>query len=219
MTARESINATIPTLQKSFSSDKALRWMDDFKLDQLPVVEDEQYLGLVQRHSLEDDDVVSLSDAPLVYTHVYASENQHFFEAIALACTHTIDVIPVLSLDKKYLGAISIRDVALMIAKSFAVNAEGGIFTLSVDGMHYSLAEISRIVEANNARVLSSFIELDKDTPHRLLVTLKVNTTDLRFILASFERFNYKVIAHYQDHPIEDGTRERLGMLLKYLEM
>lgn len=222
MTARESINPAIPTLQKSFAVEKALHWMDEFSIDQLPMVEAQTYLGLVKRESLEmaeEDEILTLSAVALDHPEVYASENQHFLEAIAIACECSLDIVPVLSDDKKYIGAISVREAAMTIARLFAVHTKGGIFTLSVDSIHYSLAEISRIVEANNARVLSSFVELDKDTPHRLFVTLKVNTTELRFILASFERFNYKVIAQYHDQPIEDGTKERLGMLLKYLEM
>jgi predicted transcriptional regulator len=221
MTAKESINPNIPTVTAQDTASKVLEWMDDFKVDQLPYTESGKYLGLVKRNTLElllDEESI-LEGIELYHSSINATENQHFFEALSLAGEYLLEVVPVLNSEKEYLGAINMRDVATMIAKSFAVNSIGSIFTLSIEGIHYSLAEISRIVESNNARVLSSFVEIDKDSPSKLLVTLKVNTKELKFILATFERFNYHIVAHYLDDTIEDGSKERLGILLKYLEI
>ncbi|GAB4332372.1 MAG: hypothetical protein OHK0038_08020 [Flammeovirgaceae bacterium] len=221
MTAKESINPNIPTVTAQNTASKALEWMDNFKLDQLPFTDNGKYLGLVTRNTLEMimDEDSTLEGIELFHSSINATENQHFFEALSLAGEYSLEIVPVLNVDKEYLGAINMRDVAMVIAKSFAVNSIGSIFTLSIEGIHYSLSEISRIVESNNARVLSSFVEIDKDSPSRLLVTLKVNTKDLKFILASFERFNYQIVAHYLNESIDDGFKERLGILLKYLEI
>ena len=57
----------------------------------------------------------------------------------------------------------------------------------------YSLAELSRLVEENNARILSSSVRQDPADVGKIKVTLKINLEDISSIVATFERFEYKI--------------------------
>jgi hypothetical protein len=83
----------------------------------------------------------------------------------------------------------------------------------------YSLAEISRLIEENRARVLSSIVKEDPLDPGKIRLTLKLNELDLSRIVATLERFNYKVIGRYQESKPLGSEKERIDMLLRYLDI
>jgi hypothetical protein len=81
------------------------------------------------------------------------------------------------------------------------------------------LAEISRLVEENHAKILSSIIKEDPLDPGKIRLTLKINQADMSRIVATLERFNYKVIGRYQETKPIENERERIDMLLRYLDI
>jgi len=83
----------------------------------------------------------------------------------------------------------------------------------------YSLSEISRLIEAEDAKILSSSIKDDDFDKTMLRLTLKINQIDLSRIVATLERFGYKIIARYQESNVTDNQKERLDILLKYLDI
>jgi len=91
---------------------------------------------------------------------------------------------------------------------------------LSMDLIDYSLAEICRYVEENNAKVISSIMIEDPMDKGKIKITLKINQLDLSRIVATLERFSYRVIGRYQEtNTANSGEQERLDLLLKYLDI
>jgi seryl-tRNA(Sec) selenium transferase len=84
---------------------------------------------------------------------------------------------------------------------------------------NYSLAEISRHVESNDIKILSAFVVEDEQDSSMIKLTLKFNKTDLSRLVATFERYNYKIIAKFQETELLSNDKERLDMLLKYLSI
>jgi hypothetical protein len=95
----------------------------------------------------------------------------------------------------------------------------GGILVLSMDLIDYSLAEISRYVEENNAKVISSTMTEDPMDKGKIKLTLKINKKDLKRIAATLERFNYKVIGRYQENAAASGEKDKIDLLLRYLDI
>ena len=53
-----------------------------------------------------------------------------------------------------------------------------------------------------------------------LLLSLKLDVTDLSPLLQSFERFNYNVVYYFsREGEVTDTQKERLAELIYYLEM
>jgi hypothetical protein len=120
----------------------------------------------------------------------------------------------------KYMGVITVQDIMSSFAQTAAVQMPGGVLVLSMDLIDYSLAEICRYVEENNAKVISSIMIEDPLDKGKIKITLKINQLDLSRIVATLERFGYRVIGRYQETAISSsGEQERLDMLLKYLDM
>ena len=83
----------------------------------------------------------------------------------------------------------------------------------------YSLAEIARLVESNNAKILSSSLKEDELDISKIKLTVKINQTDITHVIATLERFGYKVIAKYQETGQMEDQKERLDILMKYLDI
>ena len=83
----------------------------------------------------------------------------------------------------------------------------------------YSLTDIARIVESNNAHVMNLFV-LPIVDGNTLLISIKLNLIDVSPVLMSLERFNYKIVYYLmKEGVVTDTHKERLDELLYYLDM
>ena len=98
-----------------------------------------------------------------------------------------------------------------------SIKEPGGIVVLEISNKSNSLAHIAQIAESGNAQILSSYIQSFPDST-RLEVTLKLNRTDISAIVASFSRYDYSVVATYNDIK-NDSTQDRYDQLMNYLDI
>ncbi|MGI6074084.1 MAG: hypothetical protein ACOYEA_05540 [Fermentimonas sp.] len=83
----------------------------------------------------------------------------------------------------------------------------------------YSLANIAHIIESNDAKILSLYVNTLNDGTD-LRISIKLNISDPSPVVMSLERFNYNVTNYYmQDEEITLRHKERLDELMYYLEM
>jgi hypothetical protein len=208
-------------LKISDTAQKAKTWMEELHLYQLPVVEDLHYKGLVsEERLLESDDLsVKLSLIKLESENIFVKAGTHFYDVVKLALKNKMQVIAVLDDNSEFLGVISVNDTASAIAQMFASQGPGGIIVLALKEIDYSLSQISRLVESNDSKILSSFVVTDERDPSYIKVTLKLNRSDLTRIIATFERYDYRIVAHFQESELISADKDRLDMLFKYLNI
>ncbi|MEQ8926802.1 MAG: CBS domain-containing protein [Fulvivirga sp.] len=221
MIAEELINHMIPPLKLKDDAHKAMLWMEELRSNELPVVDHEKFIGIITEEMiLEVNDVDKhISDFELKHTVCTVSNKSHFYEVLKVSSEQHAKMVAVLNEDKKYIGVITVQDTVTAFAQSAAVQVPGGIIVLSINSIDYSLAEISRLVEENNAKILSSSIKEDELDNSKMRLTLKINKLDLTAIIATLERFEYRIIARFQETKVDDNQQERLDMLLKYLDI
>ncbi|MEO5912503.1 MAG: CBS domain-containing protein [Pelobium sp.] len=218
MIASELISDVIPALKTSDTVQKVLERMSEFRVEHLPIVNDTQFLGL-----LSDDDLIEVVDLDtpvgalsLSQLNPYVLDSQHIYDVIRVFYERKITVVPVLDAKFVYLGLISINSMTEYMAKLTAVSVPGGIIVLEINSRDNSLAHIAQIVESENAQVLSSYIDNQKDSS-QLQVTLKVNKTDITQIVASFLRYEYVVLATFNNSDDKTGISDRFDSLMNYL--
>lgn len=98
-------------------------------------------------------------------------------------------------------------------------DTENSLVVIEISLVDYTLTDIARIVESNNARIMNVFI-LPVADGNTLIVSIKLNLLDISPVLMSLERFNYKVL-HYEmkEGVVTETHKERLDELLYYLNM
>lgn len=221
MIAEELINHMVPPLKVTDDAHKAIVWMEEFRCNFLPVVDDGELLGFISEEIImESNDIEkNLGGFELVAKGCAVSQDAHFFDILRVAGEHKLNMVAVLNEEKKYAGIITVQDVMASFAQTASVQMPGGILVLSMDLIDYSLAEISRYVEENNAKIISSTMVEDPMDRGKIKITIKINQLDLSRIVATLERFGYRVIGRYQEATRDDDSKERLDMLMKYLNM
>ena len=221
MIAEELINHMVPPLKVTDDAHKAIVWMEEFRCNFLPVVDNGTLQGFISEEIImESNDIEKrVGDFNLTGKACTVSLESHFFDILRVAGEHKLNMVAVLNEEGKYAGIITVQDVMSSFAQTASVQMPGGILVLSMDLIDYSLAEISRYVEENNAKVISSTMVEDSLDHGKIKLTLKINQMDLSRIVATLERFGYRVIGRYQEAPRDDDSKERLDMLMKYLNM
>lgn len=220
MFARELISDAIPPLKTSDSVQKVFDRMAEFRVNHLPIVNNRQFLGL-----LSDNDIVEVADysdavgsLSLSLYNPSVQEDQHVYDVIRLFYEQKLSIVPVLDKNGDYLGVISINCMMEYMATLTSVKEPGSVIVLEISDRNNSLAHMAQIVESDNAQVLSSYLRSFPDST-RIEVTLKVNKLDVSGIVASFNRYDYTVLATFNNSSPGDGTTDRYDQLMNYLDM
>jgi acetoin utilization protein AcuB len=219
--AAELINYMIPPLKVTDDAHKAVVWIEEFRCNHLPVVENGKLLGFISEEIILESNEIDkrLGDFRLEGEDCFVSLDSHFYDILKVAGDNKLGIVAVLDEDQHYAGVITVQDVMTSFAQSAAVQMPGSILVLSMDLIDYSLAEICRYIEENNAKVLSSTLVEDPMDKGKIKLTLKINQDDLSRIVATLERFGYRVIARYRETKREDEGKERIDLLMRYLNI
>ena len=211
----------IPPLKLTDDGHKAIVWMEELRTNQLPVIEKGRFLGFITEEIIleENNSKLLVSNYYLEGEDCFVLENQHFYDVIRAAVDHDLQMVSVLSESGSFQGVIGLEDTISAFAESTAVQEPGAILVLSMNHRDYSLAEISRLVEGEGVRVLSSTVNSDTKDSTLLRVTLKLNKTEVSHITAALERFGYKIIGRFQEEQIKSNDQERFDLLMRYLNI
>lgn len=211
----------IPPLKVTDDAHKAVVWIEEFRCNHLPVVENGKLLGFISEEAILESNEIEkrLGDFRLEGEDCFVSLDSHFYDILKVAGDNKLGIVAVLDEDNHYAGVITVQDVMTSFAQSAAVQMPGSILVLSMDLIDYSLAEICRYIEENNAKVLGSTLVEDPMDKGKIKLTLKINQDDLSRIVATLERFGYRVIARYRETKREDEGKERIDLLMRYLNI
>lgn len=218
MVALDLISDSIPPLRTSDTGEIALQLMSDYQVKQLPIVNNQQFLGLISEEDILESGLIEepIGSQQLSYHKPFALANDHLYQVMKIAANLRLSIIPVIDDANNYKGLITLEILLQEFAKSSAISDPGGIFVLEVGMRDYSLTEISRIVEGNDATILSMYTSSHNDSTKRE-ITIKVDKEDIKRILTSFERYGYKVIGSFQKSDMGDDLKDRYDSLIRYL--
>lgn len=220
MYAASLISYSVPPLKMTDTGVKAQLWMNDFHVRHLPVVKDGKLVGI-----LSEDEVLNFMDAESTIEasqpellHKFVSAQKHLYDIMKLVVNFNLTVIPVLNDSGEYMGLITVEDLIKKLADTGSITHPGGVLVLEMAPRDYSLSEIARIIELENATILSSFISSPFGTDN-LELTLKLNKEDLKHIVATLERFEYNVKSSFYESDYIDSLQDRYDELMRYLNV
>ena len=220
MLAAELIDPMLPALKSSDSVGQALDWMQEHRVGQLVLTGQGEYRGIVSEDILLDvaDDQQPLSSVMRLFEQTFVLEDQHLFEVLSVVIQQQMQVVAVLTEGREFVGTISVNELLKHFAQELGVQDPGAILILNLNERDYSLTEISRLVESNNVKIISShFSSAAYGMPDRSRLTLKLNRRDITPVLSTLERFGYQIEAAFANTPVESIDQERLDSLLRYL--
>lgn len=192
---------------------------DEYRVSHLPIVSDKgKFLGLLSEKEAFDmyDSQKNVKDNNIPFQKDFLKDGDSLFQSIKLMSDHQLSLIPVICDKEMYKGYLLPIDVITQLGLNTSISSEGGLISLKIQNHDYSLNEISRIIESDNAVITTLYIEDVADEPC-MLVHLKINTEDLARIIRSLERFKYNVFYTYQSSSLDDDTEFRFNSFMKFL--
>jgi len=219
--AYEFINNLIPPLKPTDKAKMALSWMEEIRTNVLPVIENSAFLGF-----LTDDQIYTknkpeskIAKLDLICPACFVYLDKHIYDVIKVSSEFDINMVAVIDRDKKYLGVVTMEDAIGAFADTLSIQSHGAVLVLSMYMTDYSLFEIARIIESENAKILSSFISNDPLDDSKIKLTLKLDKTELRHIKATLERFGFKILDQYQEENNLSEDQERIDNLFRFLNI
>jgi acetoin utilization protein AcuB len=219
MLCKELISNLIPALSTKDTPNRALQIMDEYHLSQLPILQADNYIGMVLENELLDLDVTDKPFHMLHFECIQAAipQDAHIYEALKLVKDFKLNIIPVVTEDRKYLGSISQENLLQELANGTQYAKNGGVIVLGIEENNYSLSQIARIAESDNINIWS--VNLSNAEDGQLLITLKTNKQDVRSLVASLERFNYQILEVHSLHNDNLDVQDNYESFMKYINM
>ena len=220
MLAQELINNILPQLQLTDTVSTALQLMNDFKINHLPVVSDDKYLGLIREDDLldEENQKISIGFFENDFIHASVVYNKHFLNAVTISNHYQTNLIPVVNESNELIGSIAGQGLLAALGNFSGANETGAIIVLEMERSQFSISEISRIVESDGAVILHLNMTI-KPESSLLNVTIHLNKREISTIIAAFERYDYTISYYSGEELFENEIDINYRHLMNYLDI
>jgi len=220
MIAPEIISDFTTALQIDESGEHALIQMHEHNMSQLPVLDGNKYVGLVTM-----EDVINMKhlSKPLKnfgdkLRKPFVMHTAHIFDVMKAALDFNVRVVPVVDEHHHYLGLVSAESCLRAFATLNSVKSPGAIIEMQIAQPEFSLTEIARLAAENDVAILAFYSGLDAQTGI-MNITLKLNTTDVTSLMATFERFSYDIKEVHNEVAYSEDLKDRYDALMRYLNV
>lgn len=219
MLVSEITQSAIPVLHYDDTVEEAIELLQQNNVQHLPVLNEEKYEGLLSLDELitaENSDLIGSLKNKCI--HVSIPSNQHFLSALKIMVTADVSVLPVLSPANEYSGSISHQKLLNALYAHLNCDEPGGIFVVEMTRQNFSVGELCRLVETNDAFIT----QLNTHAEHLsglLIVTFKINKTEVSDVLATLQRYEYAVRYYFGEEHYENELKENFENLMSYLNV
>lgn len=218
MLTRELISNSIPYLHKNDKVYHALQLMNDYHVAHLPVVEEEKFLGIISEEQLlHSDDDYHLDQLAISDDGTSVQANDHFLKAIQVAVLNKLSVVPVIE-NGQMLGIVTYNDLLKNASNFMSLNQPGALIVLELESKAFSISEINKIVESNDAQITQLNTYTDSETGLSQ-VTLRINKLEVSDIISTFQRYEYNVKYYFGEELYENELRSNYDNLMHFINI
>ena len=219
MLVAQLLQTDYPTLQLSDKVAFALQLMEDYEVQDLPVVIGEAFSGCITKDDLLDaDEEATIATLQYQFINSTVKRDEYFLAALKLLVENNTTLIAVANDSKEYLGVVTSSSLLEQLSIYVGAGEPGGVIVLEIDRRNYSFGEISRLVETNDAYItqLNSYTEASTGLA---IVSLKVNKVEISDIIATFHRYEYVVRYYFGEEQYTNELKDNYNHLMAYLNI
>jgi acetoin utilization protein AcuB len=220
MIARELITNDVPPIRSSETVEKALNWLDEFKVSHLAVVDGTQYQGLISEDILYDaaSSDMTIAELNVTLNRPFIYEDRHIYEVMKMVSEMQLSIAPILDKSDNYMGMTTLPALMNLISNTTSISEPGSVIVLELNQNDYSLGHLAQIIEGDDTKILSTYITSATDST-LMEVTIKVNRKNIQGVLQALARYDYVVNASYSEVDYQEDMKDRFDSLMKYLDM
>lgn len=217
MFVSEYISRDYPTFSPEDPAEEAYEICRSFGFTHIFIEEEGYFAGALRQDFLEDFLESRLSDLRVHYEKFALPADAGVLESLPVFHTYNTSVVPIISREERYEGYVECRDVFAELSRYPLFSEAGAVLTLQTPAAHWSMSEISQIVEGSNGRIHGVFISrINTDS---IEITLKISSGGLSSIEETFERYGYIIINKHYQNERDELMRQRFDFLQKYIEV
>lgn len=219
MLVAQLLQTDYPMLHLTDKVSFALQLMEDYEIQDLPVVVNEIFTGSVSKESLLDEDEENvIATLQTNFSNNCVKKEEFFLSALKGIVENDSTLIAVINDSKEYLGVITSSVLLEQLSIYVGTVEPGGIIVLEVERRNYSFGEISRLVETNDAYItqLNTYTEIDTGL---VIVSIKINKVEISDIIATFHRYDYVVRYYFGEEQFTNELKDNYNHLMAYLNI
>ncbi len=220
MIVEQIANDGLPTLRLDDSVQKSVALMLENKVFELPVLDEGSLIGVASWSKLDlEDQNEPIGAFRHDFRQIAVQQYSNISEALFLMRDFGVTMLPVINSKNELVATLSQNDILLYFSKILGGSSKNDAVLVLEMGVHdYSLSQIARLTESNNAQIMSSFVSAP-DQNMNIMVTLQFNVSDLTYIVATLERFDYHIVYQFHQSNVSSVYDERYESLMKYLSI
>ena len=221
LNAIDIISLSIPEIDIKITEKEINAILDSNAIDYYPVIESSKYLGLISRNSLQTQkNNLEFPFSDIIRSDIFIHYDSHIFNILDYFISNECSVLPVLNEHNSFLGCINSESLLNALANTLTYKIPGSVLTLEVSVNDYSMSAISNIIESEKTSIVGLIIN-DEDPGDNLIeIILKLNNTNIDRVVASLERFEYKIKSYSSGESItNDKLKEHYDALMHYLNV
>ena len=214
MYAERIMNSDLPAVKPEDSAGRVLHLMDEYKVRHLPLVNGDEFSGLIY-----EDDLMELDEetpmAAFQARAVFTRPQSHLYDVVGQLVAAEVDALPVVD-EGVYKGCVNAASVVHFLAEQSHWATLGGVVILEVPEGDLSISEVARLAEGAGTRVIACTTSQPENSSN-VEVTLKVATEDIEPVIQTFQRFGYSIQSFLHAPQLEEEMRERYDAFMRYL--
>tara|TARA_R110002050_G_scaffold290260_1_gene443801 strand:- start:133095 stop:133757 length:663 start_codon:yes stop_codon:yes gene_type:complete len=220
MTAGQFADVELPYLETVDTCDKAMGFMDEFKLSHYPVVNGSLFVGLIYEEDIfeMEDWSQSIAQSKVRMPDVSINKSEHFLSVVNKIQISKLSCIAVVDNNNHYVGVITRDKIVNVFGSSSIVQDTGSVIEIEMTPNDYYLTEISRIIESTGVKILGTYIRTDSEA-NKIVLTIKLNQQEVENVLSELDRFGYNVLASYHLKYETEYMQDRYDNLMNMLNL
>ena len=219
MLVAQLIQTDYPILHLADKVSFAMQLMEDYEIQDLPVVVNETFSGSISKEILLDaDEENTIATLQSSFSNNCVKKEEFFLSALKGIVENGSTLIAVINDSKDYLGVITSTALLEQLSIYVGTVEPGGIIVLEVERRNYSFGEISRLVETNDAYItqLNTYTELETGL---VIVSLKINKVEISDIISTFHRYEYVIRYYFGEEQFTNELKDNYNHLMTYLNI
>jgi CBS domain-containing protein len=208
-----------PILQLTDTVKQAIVLMEDYYVEHWPVCTNGTFVGILNRIALASvSEEASLSELIDEFIPVAVLNTDFIFTAVKLAALNHLTLVPVVTPENILDGIVTANDLLRATAHYTAIELPGGTIFLQMERKEYSFGEINRLVETNDSFITQLNYSINSNNG-LLDVIIKINKTEIRDVVATFQRYEYNVLYYLRDEWYTNELKDNYNNLMNYLNV
>ncbi len=219
MIASELLSEHLDCLRLTDTVEAAIDFMESQGVCELPIVDKKRlynYARISSLHMFQDKQQLLLEVIPQNQFSPSVKIDQHIYEIVPFLASNELSVVAVIDHDDQFLGVVDQKRLNKQITESLTYRGLGAVLVLKVSDRDFAPSVFARWIEENGAKIIGMMVHTT--TEGELMVNLKINTTIVKNIVATFQRQNFRVEHVYLSEDFNQDNDRAIDLALKFFD-